>query len=231
MREIERCAPNRRWVGIYLPTCQAYPLWGHRRYWRIYEVAQELGLPVLLHSVSGSSWVFPFNTEQMSSIAVHTASHVFAMMSNLMSFMENGVPVRFPKLEICFTEAGLTWVPFLRMRLDKEYGENRRQWPYYQDRPSEYIKRMWFATQPVEEPVNPRDLVDLIRIYDGEDTTVFASDWPHHDFDHPRAVFDLPIPPEARRKLMGENALRLFPRIAVPAKYRADRPQLADRQP
>jgi predicted TIM-barrel fold metal-dependent hydrolase len=110
-------------------------------------------------------------------------------------------------------------VPFLRMRLDKEYGENRRQWPYYQDRPSEYIKRMWFATQPVEEPVNPRDLVDLIRIYDGEDTTVFASDWPHHDFDHPRAVFDLPVSPEYKRKLMGENALRLFPRIRVPAKY------------
>jgi uncharacterized protein len=219
VREIERCAPNRRWVGIYLPTCQTYPLWGHRRYWPIYEVAQELGLPVLLHSVSGSSPVFPFNTEQMSSISIHTASHVFAMMSNLMSFMENGVPVRFPKLEICFTEAGLTWVPFLRMRLDKEYGENRRQWPYYRDRPSEYIKRMWFATQPVEEPVNPRDLVDLIRIYDGEDTTVFASDWPHHDFDHPRAVFNLPISPESKRKLMGENALRLFSRIEVPARY------------
>lgn len=219
VREIERYAAHKRFVGVYLPTCQTYPLWGHRKYWPIYEAAVEAGFPVLLHSVSGSSWVFPFNTEQMSSISTHTASHVFAMMSNLMSFMENGVPVRFPDLQIVFCEAGLTWVPFLRMRLDKEYNENRRQWPYYEDRPSEYIKKMWFATQPVEEPPNPRDLVDLIRIYDGEDTTVFASDWPHHDFDHPRAVFDLPVSPEYKRKLMGENALRLFPRIKVPAKY------------
>ena len=219
VREVERYAGNPRFVGVYLPTCQNYPLWGHRRYWRLYEVCQEADLPVLLHSVSGNSWMFPFNTEGHSGIAVHTASHVFAMMSNLMSFMENGVPVRFPRLRVCFAEAGLTWVPFLRMRLDKEYNENRRGWPYYEDRPSEYIKRMWFATQPVEEPANRQDLVDLIRIYDGEDTTVFASDWPHHDFDHPRAVFDLPVSSAVKRKLMGENALKLFPKIRVPAKY------------
>lgn len=229
VREIERYAGNPRFVGVYLPTCQVYPLWGHRKYWKIYEAAQAHGLPVMLHSVSGNTWAFPFNTEQMSSISTHTSSHVFAMMANLMSFMENGIPVRFPNLEIVFCEAGLTWVPFLRMRLDKEYSENRRQWPFYDDRPSSYIKKMWFATQPVEEPPNPRDLVDLIRIYDGEDTTVFASDWPHHDFDHPRAVFDLPVSNEYKRKLMGENALRLFPRIKVPAKYQAMYPLYASR--
>jgi len=219
--EIERYAGHPKFVGVFLPTCQVYPLWGHRRYWRIYEVAQEAGLPVMLHSVAGSSWAFPFNTEQHTGIAVHTASHVFAMMANLMSFMETGVPVRFPRLAIVFSEAGLTWVPFLRMRLDKEYNENRRGWPYYADRPSAYIRKMWFMTQPVEEPENPRDLVDLIRIYDGEDQTVFASDWPHHDFDHPRAVFDLPVSDLVKQKLMGLNALRLWPRIRVPAKYAA----------
>lgn len=210
VREIERYAGHPRFVGVYLPTCQAHPLWGHRKFWKIYAAAQAHDLPVLLHSVSGSSWVFPFNTEQMSTISIHTASHVFAMMANLMSFMENGIPVRFPNLRICFTEAGLTWVPFLRMRLDKEYNENRRVWPMYEDRPSAYIKKMWFATQPVEEPPNPRDLVDLIRIYDGEDTTVFASDWPHHDFDHPSKVHQVPFTNEVRRKVFGENALRLF---------------------
>jgi len=222
VQEIKRYAGHPRFIGVYLPTCQVYPLWGHQKYWKIYEAAQDAGLPVMLHSVSGASWAFPFNTEQMSVISTHTASHVFAMMANMMSFMEHGVPVRFPDLQIVFCEAGLTWVPFLRMRLDKEYNENRRGWPYYADRPSAYIKKMWFATQPVEEPVNPRDLVDLIRIYDGEDTTIFASDWPHHDFDHPRAVFNLPISNEAKRKLMGENALRLFPKIRVPVKYRSE---------
>lgn len=221
VREIERWAGHPRFVAVFLPTCQVYPLWGHRRYYKIFEAAQAADLPIALHSVSGSSWGFPFNVEQfISAPPGHTASHVFAMMSNLMSFLEQGVPVRFPKLRILFTEAGLTWVPFLRMRLDKEFNENRRSWPYYDDVPSKWIDKMYFATQPIEEPPRGQDLVDLIRIYNGDDTTVFASDWPHHDFDHPRAAFELPLSELAKKKIMGTNALKVFPKIKVPAKYR-----------
>jgi len=221
VKEIERWAGHPRLVAVFLPTCQVYPLWGHPRYFPIFEAAQAANLPVALHSVSGSSWGFPFNVEQFGgSISGHTASHVFAMMSNLMSFMENGVPVRFPSLRILFCEAGLTWVPFLRLRLDKEFTENRRSWPYYDDLPSRWIDKMYFATQPIEEPQRGQDLVDLIRVYNGESTTVFASDWPHHDFDHPKVAFQLPISDDARRKLMGTNALTLFPKITVPARYR-----------
>jgi uncharacterized protein len=223
VREIERWAGDERFVGIYFPTCQVYPMWGHRKYDPLYEVAARYDLPIFLHAVSGLATGFPYNTEQFqTSITSHTVSHVFAMMSNLMNMMETGVPVRFPGVRICFAEAGLTWVPFLRMRLDKEYNENRYAWPHFDDRPSKWIREFYFATQPVEEPENRQDLVDIIRIYDGEDTTVFASDWPHHDFDHPRAVFDLPVSDRLRRKFLGANALKLMPRIKVPAKYQSD---------
>jgi uncharacterized protein len=223
VREIQRWAGHPRFVSIFLPTCQVYPLWGHPRYHQIFAAAQEANLPVSLHSVSGSSWGFPFNVEQFTSAPTgHTASHVFAMMANLMSFLENGVPVRFPDLRIFFCEAGLTWVPFLRMRLDKEFNENRRTWPYYDDVPSKWIDKMYFGTQPIEEPPRGQDLVDLIRIYNGEDTTIFASDWPHHDFDHPRAAFNLPLTDLAKRKIMGLNAVKLFPKIKVPARYQDD---------
>jgi predicted TIM-barrel fold metal-dependent hydrolase len=222
--EIERWAGHPRFVAVFLPTCQVYPLWGHRRYDRVLAAAEAADLPVALHSVSGSSWGFPFNVEQfITAPTAHTASHVFAMMSNLMSFIEHGVPVRFPGLRILFTEAGLTWVPFLRMRLDKEFTEQRRAWPFYDDLPSKQIDKMYFATQPIEEPVQRQDLVDLIRVYHGEDTTLFASDWPHHDFDHPRAAFELPLSDTAKRQIMGLNALKVFPKIRVPVKYQASR--------
>lgn len=230
VREIERYAGDPRFVGVYLATCQVYPAWGHPRYFPIMAAAEAAGLPVMMHSVSGLSWGFPFNTEQfISSPTAHTVSHVFAMMTNMMSMLEHGVPQRYPNLKIVFTEAGLTWVPFLRMRLDKEFGENRRQWPHFNEHPSEVIGRMYFATQPVEEPDNRQDLADLIRIYRGEDTTLFASDWPHHDFDHPRSVFNLPVSREAKVKMMGENALKLFPTMRVPVKYAADYPVYAGR--
>ncbi|MER3484760.1 MAG: hypothetical protein C4345_01040, partial [Chloroflexota bacterium] len=59
-------------------------------------------------------------------------------------------------------------------------------------------------------------LVETIR-HIGEDRIVFASDWPHHDFDHPRALLKLPMPHEMKRKIMGENALNVFRRIPAPA--------------
>jgi len=175
----------------------------------------------MLHSVTAVFPVFPFNIEQFDTqVARHTVSHTFAMMANMISMVTTGVPARFPDLKICFTEAGISWVPFIMWRLDKEYNESRREMSFLRDKPSAYIKRMYFATQPVEEPDNPRDLVTMMGLFDGENQILFASDWPHHDFDHLRQVFDLPLSSEAKRKIMGENALRLF-NIPAPEKARA----------
>ena len=82
--------------------------------------------------------------------------------------------------------------------------------PFLTERPSHYVKRIYVATQPVEEPENLRDLVTLMELYDGEDTTIYASDWPHHDFDHPMKLNQVPFSDDQRRKVFGENALELF---------------------
>jgi predicted TIM-barrel fold metal-dependent hydrolase len=52
--------------------------------------------------------------------------------------------------------------------------------------------------------------VTLMELYDGEDTTIYASDWPHHDFDHPRKLNQVPFSDVARRKVFGFNALELL---------------------
>jgi predicted TIM-barrel fold metal-dependent hydrolase len=124
--------------------------------------------------------------------------------------METGVPVRFPDLRIAFTEGGIAWVPWIMWRMDKEYGERRREVPFLKDRPSTYVRRMFFATQPIEEPEHLRDMAGLLSLFDGENSVVFASDWPHHDFDHPSKVLQIPVSDEVRRKIMGGNALRLL---------------------
>jgi predicted TIM-barrel fold metal-dependent hydrolase len=77
-------------------------------------------------------------------------------------------------------------------------------------------RQMWFATQPLEEPENPKHLVEQIHQCGGADRIMFASDWPHHDFDHPKAIMKLPMPMELKRAVMGENALKAFTRIPAP---------------
>jgi uncharacterized protein len=210
-REIRRYAREPAMVGVYLPCSGLDPLWGHRRYDPIYEAAQETDLPVLLHSVTVVHPVFPFNLHVFETeFGRHICGHTFSIMANLVHMISSGVPVRYPDLRIALTEVGISWVPFLMNRMDKEYLERRREIPILEERPSHYMKKFYYATQPVEEPENLKDVVTLMNLYDGEDQTIFASDWPHHDFDHPMKVHQIPFSNEVRRKVFGENALRLF---------------------
>ncbi len=210
--EIRQYAKEDRIVGVYLPTAGVNPLWGHRKYDPIFEAAQEVDLPVCLHSVTVVTPSFPCQLDQFENhFARQVLSHSFAMMANLTSMIHTGVPARYPKLRVVFTEAGIAWVPYMMWRMDKYYNEYRRLVPFLEQRPSDYIKeRMWFATQPIEEPDDPRDLVATIEQIGGPERILFASDWPHHDFDHPRAIMKLPMSREAKRQIMGENALNLF---------------------
>jgi predicted TIM-barrel fold metal-dependent hydrolase len=217
-REIERYAKEEKIVGVYLPTAGVHPLWGDRKYDPIMAAANDADIPLLLHSVTVITPQFPYQLDQFENhFARQVLSHSFSMMANLVSIMHTGAMARFPNLKFAFTEAGVAWVPYFMWRMDRYHDEYRRLVPFLEKRPSEYMKeRMWFATQPVEEPDNPQHLVEIIRMYDGENRTLFASDWPHHDFDHPKSIMNMPMPIEMKRKIMGENALALF-KIPVPA--------------
>ncbi|HEY8475339.1 MAG TPA: amidohydrolase family protein, partial [Chloroflexota bacterium] len=178
-REIERYAGEGGVVAVYLPCAGVDPLWGDRIYDPIYEAAQSANLPVMLHAVNAVAPVYPFQLHRMPSVfAQHAVSHNFSMMANMVHMIATGVPERFPRLKVCFTEAGVSWVPHMKMRLDKEYLERRREVPILKKRPSHYIRRWYVATQPVEEPENPQPLVHLIDMI-GDDVILFASDWPH----------------------------------------------------
>jgi hypothetical protein len=221
-RAIREHGRNPKVAGIYLPTAGVNPLWGHRKYDAVFEAAQEMDLPVVLHSVTLVSPAFPCNLDQFENhFARQVLSHSFAMISNLVSMIHTGVPARYPRLKVIFTEAGVGWVPYYMWRLDRYYREYRRMIPYLERPPSEYIReRMWFSTQPVEEPEDPAHLVETIHHYDPDVTrTLFASDWPHHDFDHPRVLRNLPMPDEMKRRMLGENALEAF---RIPASVLAE---------
>jgi predicted TIM-barrel fold metal-dependent hydrolase len=211
-KEIARYADTPGVVAVYLPTAAINPLWGHRRYEPILAAIAETGLPAILHSVSVISPAFPTQMEQFENgFAKQIIGHSFAMMANLVSLMHTGVPARYPNLKFVFTEAGISWVPSMMWRMDRYFNEYRRLVPFLEERPSEYMKRqMWFATQPLEEPDDNAHFVQTMLHFGGEDRTVFASDWPHHDFDHPDALLTLPLSPQQRRKVMGENAASLF---------------------
>src|SRR5260221_857890 len=98
-----------------------------------------------------------------------------------------------------------------------EVAASARKGPTLKVRPSKSVGRMFFSTQPIEEPEHLADMATLLTLFGGEDSVCFASDWPHHDFDHPSKVLQIPVSDEVRRKIMGQNAMRLL-RLAEPTR-------------
>ena len=170
-RRRERSSATPKRSASSASTCRprgSIPL-GHRIYDPIMAAADATGLPVCLHSVTLVSPAFPCQLDQFENhFGRQVLSHAFAMMANLTSLIHSGVPARFPNLRVVFTEAGIAWVPYMMWRMDKYFNEYRRMVPFLEQRPSEYItERMWFATQPIEEPDNPKDLVATIDLLGG----------------------------------------------------------------
>src|SRR5205807_9824097 len=76
---------------------------------------------------------------------------------------------------------------------------------------SEYIKeQIRLTTQPIEEPENPADLLQILEIVDAERTLMYSSDYPHWDFYHPHTAFPRGMSETLRRRIMAENALGLY---------------------
>jgi hypothetical protein len=210
-RQIAKYADHPEMVGVYLPCAGLDPLWGNPKYHPIFEAAQHYELPVLLHSVTVTHPVFPFNNHGFDTeLARHATSHTFSLIVNLVDMITRGTFTRFPRLRVGVSEAGISWMPWLMMRMDKEFLERRRDVPFLREKPSHYLKQVYICTQPIEEPDDLGDLVKVMELFDGENTTMFASDWPHHDFDHPMKFAQVPFTEEVLQKVMGGNALRFL---------------------
>jgi predicted TIM-barrel fold metal-dependent hydrolase len=132
---------------------------------------------------------------------------------------ECGLPVavleRFPGAKMVMVEGGV--VPFLGYlwRLDADWKACRSEVPHCRRPPSEYVwEHVRFTTQPMETPPAGEDIWPVIRHLRPERTLMFASDYPHWDFDEPTHVLRL-LPEEAREAVAFRNAAELF-RLSVP---------------
>jgi hypothetical protein len=207
--EIERMAADERFVSVMLVVAPREPL-GHRRYWDVYEAATGLDLPVVVHvggignmTVTGSGWYSYYFEDHLS------GSH--AMATQLMSLVCQGVFERFPTLRIVLEEGGLAWTPPLLWALDGAWERLRGEVPHLDRPPSEIVREhFWFTTQPIDEPPGPGDLVTVLDHLAMNDRIMFATDYPHWDFDAPDHVLPRGLDDATRADIMAGNAARLF---------------------
>lgn len=208
-------------VGFMVTTVRNRPV-HHRDYTPVYRMLEERGLPLGFHTA------FSFHERSMEQfnkfISVHTLGFPYYNMVHVINWIVNGLPERFPRLNVIWIESGLAWIPFIMQRLDHQYVMRSSEAPLLQRLPSEYMREMFYTTQPMEAHTNAAALELTFEMIDAERQLLYASDWPHWDFDLPSRIYDLPfLSEEAKRRILGGNAQRLF-RLPDPQRTSSDAP-------
>ena len=206
--EIERCGADRHFAQVFMLTRSMEPL-GARRYWPIYAAAAAHDLPVGMHVFGAGG--HPYTGAGWPSYYIEEgAGHSTSCQTAVTSLVMEGVFERFPRLKVVMIEGGFGWLPALAWRLDRLYERMRDEVPHLKRRPSEVIRRhIWVTTQPMEEPAAREHLLDTME-WIGWDRLLFASDYPHWDFDDPFRAFPASIADARRREILTSNGRAVY---------------------
>lgn len=206
--EIELYGNDKRFAEVLLVARTNEPL-GRRKYWKMYEAACKHDLPIGIH-FGGSGGAPNTGAGWPSFYYEDHCGMPTAFEAQVISMVFEGIFERFPTLRIVLIEGGFAWLPPLCWRMDNAYKKLKSEVPHLKKLPSEYVKdHIWLTTQPVEEPTNPAHFHDILRLI-GPDKLMFATDYPHWDFDAPDAVFPTRVSEEIEVAIMAENARAFY---------------------
>jgi predicted TIM-barrel fold metal-dependent hydrolase len=208
-------AADKRFVQVLVLSRTIEPL-GRKRYWPIYDACERHGLPLGIHN--GGWGGHPMTPAGFPSYYIEdTAAMALAYQAQVTSLLVEGVLTRFPGLRFVLIEGGFAWLPALMWRLDRAWRRLRAEAPMLDRLPSELIReRFYVSTQPMEETERPEQFPELLEQLDMDDQIMFSTDYPHWDFDAPDMALPVRLPDGVRRKILHDNAARLYG-LGVPA--------------
>ena len=201
----------------FLVTSPRYKPVHDNAYMKTYRLIEEMGKPLIFHS--GVNWNDPLMSVTNRFIAAHALGFTLYNVIHMCNWICNGLNERFPKLNVVWTESGLAWVPWLAQRLDNDYKMRSSECPSLRKLPSEYMKDMYYTSQPMEMPNDLSFLESTFKMIDAPNQLLYASDYPHWDADLPSTIYDLPfLKEQEKRNILGGNAIKIF-NLDVSDKY------------
>jgi predicted TIM-barrel fold metal-dependent hydrolase len=201
------------------PQDSGAPDFASKEWDQLWEVCGDLDLPVHFHiGASTSSLAFYGSYFWPSQV-----QNVRPALGGSMLFLSNaqvvinsivaGIFDRNPKLKMVSVESGMGWIPFILETIDYEMSENApAELAALSKKPSEYFKDHWYATFWFEQAGGDlQNLIDKV----GENNVMFETDFPHPTCMYPDPLATVAdrmsaLRPETRRKVLGENAAKLY---------------------
>jgi predicted TIM-barrel fold metal-dependent hydrolase len=184
-----------------------------------WEACTDLQLPVHFHigaSVTGMTFYgkYPWDSHGPNTKLAIGGTLLFIGNARVVTnLILSGMFDRHPDLQMVSVESGIGWIPFILETLDYEMGENApEELSKLKRPPSDYFRTNLYATFWFER--NHGKLPALIEAV-GEERILFETDYPHPTCLYPdplQSVEDkmATLSPEARAKIMGGNAQKLY---------------------
>ena len=226
VREIHRLGDHPGVAQILMPGGAQKP-YGQRYYHPIYAAAVEHNLPIALHpSPPGAGITGPTTAAGIptSYFEWHTGlSSLY--VTHVISLISEGVFQKFPTLKFVLLEGGVSWLPPLLWRLDKNWKALRQTVPWLDRLPSEIAAdHILLSTQPIEEPYQQKHLHQVLEMFPADRMLMFSTDYPHWDGDTPDFAGRL-LPEHLRSRVLRDTASELYnlpmPESATPVAVHA----------
>ena len=219
VREVER-AKSLGLRGVNLtsdPQDLGSPDLANRAWDPVWEACAGLEMPVHFHIGASLTTMnffgnYPWEShDDDTKLAIGGALLFIGNARVVVNMICSGMFDRYPALKIVSVESGMGWVPFILEALDYEMDENAPEAKArMQLLPSEYFKRNLFATFWFEKQNVPALIASV-----GEDNVLFETDFPHPTCLYPKPLDTVAekmsvLSPAVQRKVLGENAARLY---------------------
>jgi predicted TIM-barrel fold metal-dependent hydrolase len=199
------------------------------RYWDpVFAAADETGLAICTHIGSSSSMP---NTSADAPTVLTTATQAVNLMLCTADWIFSGVFSRFENLNLCLSEGGIGWIPYLLERMDQVVARQKHwaskspvtrsdvlagkgdtdmpsNWDYSEAPSSIFRKHIYGCF--IDEEFGVRCIDDI-----GVDNVMIETDYPHTDssWPHSQVIAMQRLKdrsPEDRFKILRGNACRVF---------------------
>jgi predicted TIM-barrel fold metal-dependent hydrolase len=216
------------WGGVLLPTSTgSFPFYHDPRYEPLWEVCEELDMPIQTHS----GWS-PDYGDVESATAMYISEVDMWAQRSFTALVWAGVFERHPGLKLILTETGTGWI-VERLRV-LEFKANLPFFKHFHSKlsltPTEYFQRQCY----IGASFMPRNEGEF-RHHIGVDRIMWGSDYPHMEGTWPNTRQKLQetfagYPEDEARAILGLNAMQAYgfdPAIVEPVAARVG-PELSE---
>ena len=190
----------------------AVPYWDdcYQPFWQL---ANDLGRAVHFHIGQPRSNAFTMGSlapnQQGTAMSFISLAPV-GLMETMAVITFAGIPERYPEIRFVFTEAGASWLPYFKERMDIVY-RRHRYWTRsgLAEPPSFYVERQFLNTF-IEDTAAIR-----LRHEVGMGSLLWSTDYPHSDSTWPYSHKYIEeafagVPDDERHRLLAGNAVALY---------------------